>query len=67
MRNPDRLDLFYDELKKIHKEKVPDWRFTQLIHNVFFGIDPYYMEEDKAIEHIKKYFVEDSDEKNKAD
>lgn len=23
---------------------------------VFFGIDPYYMEEDKAIEHIKKYF-----------
>lgn len=62
MRNPDRLDSFYDELKKIHKEKVPDWRFTQLIHNVFFGIDPYYMEEDKAIEHIKKYFgIEDED------
>ena len=30
MRNPERLDLFYDELKRIHKEAFPDWRFGQL-------------------------------------
>lgn len=36
MRNPDRLDSFYDELKKIHKEHFPDWRFGQWCSN-FFG------------------------------
>ena len=30
MRDPNRLDDFYEKLKKIHKEKVPDWRFGQL-------------------------------------
>ena len=36
MRNPERLDSFYDELKRIHKEAFPDWRFGQLCSN-FFG------------------------------
>ncbi len=36
MRNPDRLDIFYEEFKKIHKERFPDLRFGQLISN-FFG------------------------------
>ena len=73
MRNPDRLDSFYDELKKIHKEKVPDWRVGQLFMNVLGqmaseGRDPFFPEEDEMIEYFRKYFgMEDSDEENKAD
>ena len=51
MRNPDRLDSFYDELKQIHKEHFPDWRFAQL-WNIFFGwlasekkVDLFFLEE----------------------
>ena len=29
MRDPNRLDRFYDEVKKIHKISFPDWRFGQ--------------------------------------
>jgi hypothetical protein len=51
MRNPDRLDPFYNKLCKIHKEKFPDWRFGQLVFNFirWYG-DPFYLEEDKFIE-----------------
>ena len=33
MRDPERLDAFYDELKRIHKTYFPDWRFGQLVEN----------------------------------
>lgn len=61
MRNPDRLDEFYEELKKIHKEKVPDWRAGQLFMNVLGqmsseGRDPFFPEEDEMIEYFRKYF-----------
>ena len=55
MRDPNRLDSFYDEMKKIHKEKFPDWRFIQLMQN-FMGwyynktkLDGFYFEEDKTL------------------
>ena len=35
MRDINRLDNFYNELKEMYKE-LPDWRFVQLIMN-FFG------------------------------
>ena len=61
MRNPDRLDNFYEELKKIHKEKVPDWRAGQLFMNVLGqmsleGRDPFFPEEDEIIEYFREYF-----------
>jgi len=62
MRDPKRLDSFYDELKRIHKEKVPDWRFGQLMSN-FFGwlhsvkkVDLFFPEENKMLEYLKEYF-----------
>lgn len=57
MRNPERLDNFYEELKKIHKEAFPDWRFGQLIYNFlsWYGKDPFFMEEDKCLEEFKKF------------
>lgn len=58
MRDPNRLDTFYDELKRIHKEQVPDWRFGQLLVNYFrwLGQDPFYWEDDKMLDSFKRYF-----------
>ena len=36
MRDPKRSDDNYDRMKKIHQEKLPDWRFGQLMSN-FLG------------------------------
>jgi len=64
MRNPDRLDSFYDELRKIHKEHFPDWRFGQFMYNFMVWLnntqnnDGFYYEEDKMLELFKKYVGE---------
>ena len=56
MRKPERLDKLYEELCKIHKEYLCEWRFGQFIFNLISEIgDPFYYEEDKMIEVIKKY------------
>lgn len=67
MRNPERLDNFYVELCRIHKEKFPDWRFGQFCSN-FFGwlaakkqIDLFFPEEDKMLKFIKEYAGENND------
>ena len=63
MRDINRLDNFYNELKEIHK-KVPDWRFGQLCSNFFGwlmqekGIDLFFPEEDKMLEYLKEYIKE---------
>ena len=59
LRNPERLDIFYDKLKEIHKERFPDIRFGQLmvhIQNLLVstGKDWFYLEENELIERIKK-------------
>ena len=61
MRNPDRLDDFYDELKRIHKKYIPDWRFGQFMSNVLGAMqsenrDCFFPEEDEMLRFIKKYF-----------
>ncbi len=54
MREPERIDEFCEELAK-QWHKVPDWRFGQLVVNVL-GIDPFYVEDETALERIKKFF-----------
>ena len=61
MRDPARLDGFYEELKTLHKQYLPDWRFGQLCSN-FFGwlvsekkIDLFFPEEDQMIKYFKEY------------
>lgn len=61
MRNPDRLDEFYDRLKAVHKKYVPDWRFGQFISNILgdmaaTGQDPFFPEEPEMIEFIERCF-----------
>ena len=61
MRNPDRLDSFYDELKKIHKRSFPDMRFGQLMMNCLGFVNstkkrnPFFPEEDEMLKLFKEY------------
>ena len=61
MRNPNRLDNFYNTMKTIHKKSFPDWRFGQLMSNFFGwlmtekGIDLFFPEEDKMLEYFKEF------------
>lgn len=66
MRDINRLDMFYNELMKIHKENFPDWRFGQLVinlekwmrdNNTVVGM--FYAEEDKMLKYIRD-FVKDT-------
>ena len=63
MRNPNRLDEFYDELKRLYKEYSPDWRFGQCMSN-FFGwlmtkkkIDIFFPEDDGMLEYLEEYYM----------
>lgn len=53
MRNPNRIEPFLAEIAKLWHE-VPDWRFGQLICNIPFDSDPFFMEEDEFLGCIKK-------------
>lgn len=59
MRDPNRLDTFYVELAKIHKENFPDWRFGQFMLNFlrWYG-DPFFLEEGRFLEAVRE-FVDD--------
>lgn len=61
MRNPNRLDSFYNEMKEIHKKSFPDLRFGQLMSNFLGwlitdkGKDFFFPEEDDMIEYFREY------------
>lgn len=70
MRNPKRLDGFYDELKRIHKQHFPDWRYGQLCSN-FFGwlcgekkIDLFFPEEGQMLDYLREFAGEETVIKN---
>ena len=61
MRDPNRLDKFYDEMKEVHKKSFPDWRFGQLMSNFLGWLysvkrrDPFFPEEEDMIEYFREY------------
>lgn len=66
MRNPKRIKKFCNELADIWEEYVPDWRFGQLICNVFGEMagenrDPFFPEEKEMIEYFRKFFKIEKD------
>lgn len=65
MRNPERIDDFCEELKKLWKSKVPNWRFGQIVCNLqsFRQNDLFYYEEDKFLNTFKEYLNETYGEK----
>ena len=58
MRNPERIKEFCNELAEIWETNVPQWRFGQLICNVFGTLNeaPFFPEEDRMIKIFKDYF-----------
>ena len=65
MRDPKRLDNFYQELCTIHKESFPDLRFGQFCSNFFSwiysekGMDPFFPEEDLMLKYLREYAQKD--------
>ncbi len=59
MRDTKRIKPFLEEIEKLW-EKVPDWRFGQLIVNVLGTCkkDPFFYEEDEMLELWKEFFKE---------
>ena len=61
MRNKERLDGFYDQLKEVHKKSFPDFRFCQLMLDFLGWVmktkkeDPFFIEEDLCITWLKEY------------
>jgi hypothetical protein len=50
MRDPNRLDKYYEQLCELHKQHCPDWRMGQLMYNFLcwysekYG-DPFFQED----------------------
>lgn len=61
MRDPNRLDSIYNEIKELHKENFPDWRMMQLINNFLgwycnkYKNDGFYMEDNNFINIFKEF------------
>ncbi len=65
MRDPCRIITFCEQLANIW-ERVPDWRFGQLVSNVFGQIqaddkDVFFIEDDEMMSEIRDYFDIDDD------
>ncbi len=64
MRDPKRLDRFYDEMKRIHQRSFPDWRFGQLMSNFLGWVvgekkrDIFFPEEDEMMRYFKEFASE---------
>lgn len=62
MRDKKRIKKFCDELATIWENECPDFRFGQMICNIFNYMevskkrDPFFPEEDEMISYIKDYF-----------
>lgn len=61
MRDKNRIYKFCNELANIWANNVQDWRFGQMICNVFGqmasdGRDPFFPEEDEMIKYFRNYF-----------
>lgn len=58
MRKPERIDKFCSKLAEYWK-LVPDWRFGQLICNVFGTCkwDPFFYEEDEMLKVFEEFFA----------
>ena len=64
MRDPNRLDNFYNKFKQLHKACFPDWRIGQLMMNFLGwvqgtkGRDPFFPEESEMINLFEEYCQE---------
>lgn len=64
MRDPNRIDGFCEELKKLW-HLLPDWRFGQLMSNFLGDVyektnhrDIFFIEDDEMLKYVKTYMQE---------
>ena len=60
MRDKKRIRKFCDELATLWENNAPDWRFGQLMYNIFdemsaSGRDPFFPEEDEMMEILREF------------
>lgn len=74
MRKSERLDYAYDEICRLHKKYICDWRIQQTILNYLswhvskYGTDGFYNEDDKIVERFKEFLKDNIGERfNEAD
>lgn len=65
MRDLNRLDESYEQIKEIHKRSFPDMREAQFLLNYLGWAynkhgDPFFYESDKFVEYAKEYANEAS-------
>lgn len=60
MRDPKRIIPFLAQIEKIWK-KYPDLRFGQLIVNIRFDRDPFFLEEKGFLEAMKRTYCEEEE------
>ena len=64
MRDPERFNDFYKELKELHQLYFPDWRFMQMMSNFMswhyntYKTDGFYIEENKFLERFRRFIKE---------
>ena len=67
MRDPARIDPFLAKLGEYWK-LVPDWRFGQLICNVFgemsAKVDPFFPEEKEMLKYFERFFNPEKEAEN---
>lgn len=62
MRDPNRIKPFCDTLAELW-ESVPDWRFGQLMLNMFSDFEPktgrdvFYTEDDEMLKYFKDWMA----------
>lgn len=56
MRSPSRIKIFCERLTAVW-QRFPDWRFGQLVENVFQDLqqDPFFIEDKEMIEFFEMY------------
>lgn len=57
MRDTHRILPLMKEVASLWLAKCPDWRFMQLMSNfaVWYGADPFYLEDDVFLEKFKEF------------
>ena len=56
MRDPSRIKIFCERLAAVW-QRFPDWRFGQLVENVFQDLqkDPFFIEDKEMIKFFEMY------------
>ena len=57
MRADSRIDNICQQLAQLWHQ-LPDWRLAQLMSNVFFTKDCFYMEDQDFIDYIERFIKE---------